>query len=69
MLNRERNQYFPSSVSSLTFNEQQRISPPELQVRRLSQQDWLDTTAYPLHSVLSASLSSSASIESNHYEL
>jgi hypothetical protein len=59
--------YFPSK-----FNEQQRISRPELQVRRLSQEDWAYCTAYnayALRSIVSTSLSSSASTRSDDYEL
>ncbi len=64
----EQNNYFRSS---LIFNEQQRTLPPELQVRRLSQEDWPYLTAYALPSILSTSLSSAASSSqrSNHYEL
>jgi hypothetical protein len=63
ILDQKQNNYFQSSF---IFDEQQRNSLPELQVRRLSQDDWPYLSAYALPSILSASLSSR---KSNLYEL
>jgi len=60
ILSREQNNYVQS------FNEQQRISPPELQVRRLSQQDWPQYIAYASPS---SALLAISSIRSKYYEL
>jgi hypothetical protein len=66
ILSQQEINYFPSRLT-----EQPRNSQPELQVRRLSQEDWAYFTAYnayALRSIVSATLSS-ASTRSNDYEL
>ena len=65
ILSREQN-YFPSTS---TLNEHQIVLPPELQVRRLSQQEWRYLNASSAHSALPVVASLTSSLESNPYEL
>jgi hypothetical protein len=67
ILSREQNPYYQSSAFHRVYNEPQRASAPELQVRRLSQQDWPYSSAYNPYALPSASSYSSSSIRSNEY--